>query len=140
MARIEGGFVSIDRLHDAFREVQRRHPALRAAIDIDTDGIPHFVRADSTVEICLLERSSDTQWQTEVEAQLVAPFHPMHGSLAAILLSLPDPVARCLAPVNIRHLCPPVADDFGLYISSGTTSLAWARIAFCWIAENGWCE
>ena len=30
---------------------------------------------------------------------------------------------RCLAPVNVRSLFPPIEEDFGLYISSGTAGL-----------------
>jgi len=31
---------------------------------------------------------------------------------------------RCLAPVNVRSLFPPIEEDFGLYISSGTDQAA----------------
>lgn len=238
VARIEGGPVSVDRLHGALRQAQCRHPALSAAINVDTDGYPYFVPTDSPIELCVVERSTETQWQREVEMQLETPFRfgsgpllratlvreeliselilvahhsigdgisavylvrdlldalegyqlhelPPRASLeelagartsaleepptssgesvrldkpgppkvvsfefetcevellmsrcreegttvqgalmAAILLSLQDgSVVRCLAPVNMRHLCPPIAEDFGLYISAATAGL-----------------
>ena len=46
----------------------------------------------------------------------------LEGALLAAIM-LEGPIDGCLAPVNVRHLCPPVADDFGLYISSGTALL-----------------
>jgi hypothetical protein len=42
--------------------------------------------------------------------------------MAAAVISLDRPVVRCLAPINLRPLCPPIDDDFGLYISSGIAS------------------
>jgi hypothetical protein len=46
------------------------------------------------------------------------------GLLAAVLRALGNaPASRCLAPVSVRHLCPPIADDFGLYIAAGTATL-----------------
>jgi hypothetical protein len=44
----------------------------------------------------------------------------LQGALMAVaLLLVGGPVVRCLAPANVRNLCPPIAGDFGLYISSG---------------------
>jgi hypothetical protein len=44
----------------------------------------------------------------------------LQGALMAVaLLLVGGPVVRCLAPANVRRLCPPIAGDFGLYISSG---------------------
>jgi hypothetical protein len=44
----------------------------------------------------------------------------LQGALMAVaLLLIGGPVVRCLAPANVRSLCPPIAGDFGLYISSG---------------------
>ena len=39
--------------------------------------------------------------------------------MAAAMISLDQPVVRCLVPINLRPMCPPIDDDFGLYISSG---------------------
>jgi hypothetical protein len=237
-ARIEGGSISVDGLRSAFLAAQRRHPVLRAAISVGSDGCPRFVPAASLIPVRVIERLSDTQWQREVEGQLVLPFdaatgpllrstlvrgesiaelvlaahhsigdgisaiylvrdlleslegnrlealpprasleelaggqmqepvgHPpgagvpvrlqrpgtprvasidiesheleeflrrcrekrttLQGALlAAVLLSLcGDSMARCLAPVNVRQFCPPVGEDFGLYISAGTATL-----------------
>jgi hypothetical protein len=47
----------------------------------------------------------------------------LQGALiAAAMISLDQPVVRCLVPINLRLLCPSVDDDFGLYISSGMAS------------------
>jgi hypothetical protein len=48
-----------------------------------------------------------------------------HGALlASLLLSMPgEDAVHCLAPINIRRIIPPVAEDFGLYISSGLATL-----------------
>ena len=44
--------------------------------------------------------------------------------LAPLLLSMPEEDAvHCLAPINVRRIIPPVAEDFGLYISSGLATL-----------------
>jgi hypothetical protein len=44
----------------------------------------------------------------------------LQGALMAVaLLLVGGPAVRCLAPANVRSLCPPIAGDFGLYISSG---------------------
>jgi hypothetical protein len=44
--------------------------------------------------------------------------------LASLLLSMPEEDAvQCLAPINLRRIIPPVAEDFGLYISSGLATL-----------------
>jgi hypothetical protein len=44
----------------------------------------------------------------------------LQGALiAAAMISLDCSVVRCLAPISVRQLCPPIEDDFGLYISSG---------------------
>jgi len=44
--------------------------------------------------------------------------------LASLLLSMPEEDAvHCLAPINVRRVIPPIAEDFGLYISSGLASL-----------------
>jgi hypothetical protein len=44
--------------------------------------------------------------------------------LASLLLSMPEEGAvHCLAPINVRRVIPPIAEDFGLYISSGLASL-----------------
>ena len=42
--------------------------------------------------------------------------------MAAAMISLDQPVVRCLVPINLRPLCLPIDDDFGLYISSGMVS------------------
>jgi hypothetical protein len=47
----------------------------------------------------------------------------LQGALmAAAMMSLDQPFARCLVPINLRPLCPSIDDDFGLYISSGMAS------------------
>jgi hypothetical protein len=42
--------------------------------------------------------------------------------MAAAMISLDQPVVRCLVPINVRPLCSSIEDDFGLYISSGIAS------------------
>ena len=44
--------------------------------------------------------------------------------LASLLLSmLEEDAVHCLAPINVRRIMPPVAEDLGLYISSGLATL-----------------
>jgi hypothetical protein len=224
-------------LHRAFRQAQGRHPSLRISIQIGPGpgGTPRFEHSDAPIKIRTVDRSEDTQWQTEAEAELAAPFdtskgpllraclvrggaiselilathhsigdglsamylvrdlleamegHPLEelplrpsmedlagatpmrmgtppapppppipverpgvakiasteinpdqleavlarchteettlqGALLAAIL-LEGPIDGCLSPVNVRHLCPPVTEDFGAYISSGTALL-----------------
>jgi hypothetical protein len=238
VARIEGGSISVVHLHRALLAAQRRHPALRAAIDVDPQGYPRFVPADSPVQLCVVDRDGEAQWRGEAERQLRNPFPAGHGPLlratlvrgesvselilaahhsigdgisamflvrdllesleghaldelparpcledfigseaaaqvgpstsfsesapveipgspqvvsvdieprdvetllarcreerttiqgallAAVLLELRNgPFSRCLAPVSVRHLCSPIADDFGLYIAAGVAVL-----------------
>ena len=52
--------------------------------------------------------------------------------MAASLLSSEGSVTRCLAPTNVRALCPPIVDDFGLYISSGVVSLERSSATSFW--------
>jgi hypothetical protein len=223
--------------------VQRRHPALRAAIEPGVDGRPRFVPADIPIKVSIVQRLGDSQWRSEVEWQLQTPFNSSRGPLLRAMLvqgeciselilavhhSIGDGIsamflvrdllelleghelaelparppleafvggeswtperwtsiaseiprlenpglphvgsidvgpqdletllsrcrqegttiqgallaavlrilrnrnggnsnaARCLAPVSVRELCPPIADDFGLYISSGIAVL-----------------
>ena len=49
----------------------------------------------------------------------------LQGALLASLLfsMLEEDAVHCLAPINVRRIIPPVAEDFGLYISSGLATL-----------------
>jgi hypothetical protein len=238
VARIEGSSIPVDHLHWAFVAAQRRHPALRAAIDLDPHRRPRFVPADLPIQLHIVERACNTQWRNEVEFQLQDPFpaglgpllratlirgesvselilaahHSVGDGISAMFLvrdllesleghaleqllartcledfigseraapagAIPSlaeatpveirgspqvasmdieprdletllsrcreerttiqgallaavlretrngPVSRCLAPVSMRHLCPPIADDSGPYIAAGTAIL-----------------
>jgi hypothetical protein len=69
VARIEGGSISVDNLRTALLQAQRRHPALRVSINLDSDGSPRFAPCDSTIQIRSVERHEEAQWQREVEAE-----------------------------------------------------------------------
>jgi hypothetical protein len=235
VAQIEGELQPVS-LADALAHAQRRHPALRVGIGTEAVAKPHFVRANATIPLRLIDRDSEDRWFSEVQTELAVPFRPeigpllrciaVHGRtiseiilvvyhaiddgmsakyllrdllqgiqgmnlvrlpprpsleelvihqgalpstspssrrsdaklhrpckplissfqiesrqtatilarcreeqttlqgalMAAAMISLEQPVVRCLAPINLRPLCPPIEDDFGLYISSGFAS------------------
>ena len=96
VARIEGGSISVDHVHRALLAVQRRHPALRAAIDLDSHGHPRFVPADFPIRLCIVERAGDTQWRSEVELQLQNPFPAGHGPLLRTTLVRGESVSELI--------------------------------------------
>ncbi|HXJ44311.1 MAG TPA: condensation domain-containing protein, partial [Bryobacteraceae bacterium] len=71
--RLEGSF-SLDQLRSALSRVQRRHPALRALIREETDGL--YYEADSAPEIPLriVPRVTEDDYRRECHAELTTDF------------------------------------------------------------------
>ncbi|MBD1998718.1 hypothetical protein H6G00_19160 [Leptolyngbya sp. FACHB-541] len=78
VARLQGQ-LSVDRLSTVLRQVQQRHPLLRARIATDTisaernfegTGQPKFVETDDEIPLRLVARTDERQWQTELEVEL----------------------------------------------------------------------
>jgi hypothetical protein len=55
---------------------------------------------------------------TTVQGALTAAFTL---ALADSGRTAPDGIVRCLSPISLRRLCPPVRSDFGLYLASAKT-------------------
>jgi hypothetical protein len=86
-----------------------RRPAGTAAVFEAWESEPGW--SDQLVDRCRREG-------TTVQGALTAAFTlalAEHGCLAS------DGMVRCLSPVSVRPLCPPVGTDFGLYLSSAKT-------------------
>jgi hypothetical protein len=83
--RLEGSF-SQDQLRSALRRVQRKHPALRALIRSEPDGL--YYEADCAPEIPLrvLRRVNEDHYRRECETELVTEFAYDQPQLRAIWL------------------------------------------------------
>ena len=72
---------------------------------------------------------SEPGWSEQLVDRCRREGTTVHGALtAAFTLTLAehgclpsDGIVRCLSPVSVRPLCPPVGTDFGLYLSSAKT-------------------
>src|SRR6516165_228968 len=69
VAHIEGSSVSAEGLSRALMEVQRRHPALRTAIDVDERENPHFVPCSAPIGLEVIQRTDQRHWLQEAEKQ-----------------------------------------------------------------------
>jgi hypothetical protein len=67
--------------------------------------------SDELVDRCRAE-------QTTVQGALTAAFTL---ALSASGRTAPGGIVRCLSPISVRRLCPPVDADFGLYVASAKT-------------------
>jgi len=81
VARIEGDSVSVNDLKVALGHAQRRHPALRAAIQASKNGSPWFVPCGKPIDLRVVSRTSDTQWLREAGADLALAFQTDEGPL-----------------------------------------------------------
>src|SRR5258705_8349719 len=83
--RLEGS-VSLDRLRSALSRVQRKHPALRALIREEPDGL--YYEADSAPEIPLriVPRMTEDDYRRECQTELTAVFAYDQPQLRAVWL------------------------------------------------------
>ena len=81
VARIEGHPVSSKDLKVALSHAQRRHPALRTAIQVHENGIPRFVSCGKPIDLRVVVRTNDSLWLQKVEAELALPFPADKGPL-----------------------------------------------------------
>ena len=100
VAHIEGSSVSAEGLSRALMEVQRRHPALRTAIDVDERENPHFVPCSAPIGLEVIQRTDQRHWLQEAEKQLAIPFEPGEGPLLRAALVQGDSVAEIAFAVH----------------------------------------
>jgi hypothetical protein len=83
--RLEGSF-SLDQLRSALSRVQRKHPALRAVIREEPDGL--YYEADSAPEIPLriLPRVTEDDYRRECQTELITDFAYDKPQLRAVWL------------------------------------------------------
>ncbi len=84
VARIEGSSISAKNLQAALLQCQRRHPILRAAMEVNDDGTPEFIPSSPLIGLTVVGRVNDTQWLQEVETQLALPFEPSDQPLLSL--------------------------------------------------------
>lgn len=73
LVRLEGG-LDRERLRAALARVQRKHPALRALIHEEADGLYYLEDSAPEIPLRVVQRRSDDDCRREREAELVAPF------------------------------------------------------------------
>src|SRR5712671_8236917 len=80
--RLEGSF-HVDQVRSALSRVQRKHPALRALIREESDGL--YYEADSAPEIPLriVPRMSEDDYQRECQTELTTGFEYNQPQLRA---------------------------------------------------------
>ena len=83
--RLEGG-ISADQLRSALARVQRKHPALRALIRVERDGM--YYEADSAAEIPLriVPRATEDDYRRECQIELTTEFAYDKPQLRAVWL------------------------------------------------------
>ena len=96
VARVEGDSIWGEDLKVALGHAQRRHPALRTAIQADENGSPRFVPCGRPIHLRVVARTNDMQWLPEVEAELSLPFQPDEGPLLRACLVLGATVSELI--------------------------------------------
>jgi hypothetical protein len=140
VARIEGELQPVSLAH-ALAHAQQRHarqeprplaapPSLEELV-IHQGALPSTSPASGRSDAKLYRPCQPLILSFEIEPRETATIltrcreeqTTLQGALmAAAMMSLDQPFARCLVPINLRPLCPSIDDDFGLYISSGMAS------------------
>lgn len=73
LVRLEGAFGE-DRLRSALARVQRKHPALRALIREEPDGLYYLEDTAPEIPLRVVPRTSDDDYRREYEVELTATF------------------------------------------------------------------
>jgi hypothetical protein len=96
----------------AFAEVQQRHPLLNASLNLDDPQAPRFVRgAGLPIPLRFVERTSTTEWQREMEAEMATPFDPSTAPfLRAVLV---EDEHGCELILTAHHI---VLDGMGMLL------------------------
>ena len=100
VARIEGSSISAENLQAALSQCQRRHPILRATIQVNDDGIPEFIPSSSPMGLTVVRRVNDTHWLQEVETQLALPIEPGARPLLRVVLVQGEAVSELILVVH----------------------------------------
>ncbi|HWW42163.1 phthiocerol/phthiodiolone dimycocerosyl transferase family protein [Pedobacter sp.] len=84
--KIRGDF-SLENLRAALAKVQQKHPLLRARIQEDAKGIPHFTSSNhlSEIPVRVVDRQSDEDWKQESEREWSALFDDKDLPLARVV-------------------------------------------------------
>jgi hypothetical protein len=85
LVRLEGSF-SVDRLRAALSRVQRKHPALRALIGEEPDGLYYEADSAPAIPLRIVPRVADDDWQRECRTELTTDFAHDQPQLRAVLL------------------------------------------------------
>jgi len=98
--KIRGSF-SLENLRAALAKVQQKHPLLRARIQEDAKGIPHFTSSNhlSEIPVRVVDRNSDEDWKQESEREWSALFDDKDLPLARVVwikgVSVSDLILVC---------------------------------------------
>jgi hypothetical protein len=71
--RLEGS-INLDQLRSAIGRVQRKHPALRALIREETDGLYYEADAAREIPLRIVQRVADDDYRRECETELTTEF------------------------------------------------------------------
>jgi hypothetical protein len=106
------GEINSTKLHMAFEQVRRRHPALRACIVDDVESGPIFHGTDNPIEVRAIPIELGTDWRHVVEDELNRPFDRVPGPLmratvlwtangASIVLTFHHAIADALSGIRV---------------------------------------
>src|SRR3979409_2339237 len=73
LVRLEGRF-SLDQLRSALSRVQRKHPALRALIREEPDGLYYEAGSAPEVPLRIVARTSEDDYRRECQTELTTAF------------------------------------------------------------------
>ncbi|MHA4809432.1 condensation domain-containing protein [Flavitalea flava] len=95
--KIRGTFPS-GNLLAALRQLQIKHPLLRAKVEEDSAGIPYFVVDEKMGDIPLLieKRKSDLDWFIRTKLEWESPFDKKQGPLARVIWLKSEEVSELL--------------------------------------------
>src|SRR5437879_637616 len=83
--RLEGS-VSLDRLRSALSRVQRKHPALRALIREEPDGLYYDADSAPQIQLRIVPRVTEDDYRRECQTELTAVFAYDQPQLRAVCL------------------------------------------------------
>jgi len=104
------GVIAHSRWRPAFAQLQKRHPLLNAAVNVDDWHAPTFEHgAGDPIPLTFLRRTSVTDWQRVMESEIAEPFDLSVAPLLRAAVVEDD--AGCDLVVTANHV---IADGIGI--------------------------
>jgi hypothetical protein len=97
------GVIAHSRWQAAFAQLQKRHPLLNAAVNVDDWHAPAFERvAGDPIPLTFLRRASATDWQRVMESEIAEPFNLSVAPLLRAAIVEDD--AGCDLVITANHV------------------------------------